>query len=49
MRTDFLALGPAMSERELEQCLLEHLRSVILELGIGFAFVECQHPLEVGG
>lgn len=24
---DFLAIGPAMSERELEQGLLEHLRS----------------------
>lgn len=46
---DFLTLGPAMSERELEQGLLEHLRSLILELGKGFAFVGSQHPLEVGG
>jgi predicted nuclease of restriction endonuclease-like (RecB) superfamily len=46
---DFLALGPAMSERELEQGLLEHLRSLILELGKGFAFVGSQHHLEVGG
>ncbi|OOO33561.1 UNVERIFIED_ORG: hypothetical protein BTE55_09805 [Rhizobium sophorae] len=46
---DFLALGPAMSERELEQNLLEHLRSLILELGKGFAFVGSQHHLEVGG
>nr|WP_272937860.1 DUF1016 domain-containing protein [Xaviernesmea oryzae] len=46
---DFLALGPAMSERELEQGLLEHLRSLILELGKGFAFVGSQHPLEIGG
>ncbi|WP_286170578.1 DUF1016 domain-containing protein [Rhizobium sp. AU243] len=38
-----------MSERELEQGLLEHLRSLILELGKGFAFVGSQHPLEVGG
>jgi predicted nuclease of restriction endonuclease-like (RecB) superfamily len=46
---DFLALGPAMSERELEQSLQEHLRSLILELGKGFAFVGSQHHLEVGG
>lgn len=46
---DFLALGPAISERELEQNLLEHLRSLILELGKGFAFVGSQHHLEVGG
>ncbi|WP_104663885.1 PDDEXK nuclease domain-containing protein [Ensifer adhaerens] len=46
---DFLALGPAMSERELEQGLIEHLRSLILELGKGFAFVGSQHHLEVGG
>jgi predicted nuclease of restriction endonuclease-like (RecB) superfamily len=36
---DFLALGPDMSERELERGLLEHLRQLILELGKGFAFV----------
>ncbi|WP_457585298.1 PDDEXK nuclease domain-containing protein [Ensifer canadensis] len=46
---DFLALGPAMSERELEQGLIAHLRSLILELGKGFAFVGSQHHLEVGG
>jgi hypothetical protein len=46
---DFLALGPAMSERELEQSLLEHLRSLIFELGKGFAFGGSQHHLEVRG
>jgi predicted nuclease of restriction endonuclease-like (RecB) superfamily len=46
---DFLALGPEMSERELERGLLEHLRSLILELGKGFAFVGSQYHLEVGG
>lgn len=46
---DFLSLGPDMSERELELSLLEHLRSLILELGKGFAFVGSQHHLEVGG
>lgn len=46
---DFLALGPDMSERELERGLLEHLRQLILELGKGFAFVGSPYHLEVGG
>jgi predicted nuclease of restriction endonuclease-like (RecB) superfamily len=46
---DFLALGPDMSERELERGLLEHLRALILELGKGFAFVGSQYHLEVAG
>ena len=46
---DFLALGPEVSERELERGLLEHLRALILELGKGFAFVGSQYHLEVGG
>jgi predicted nuclease of restriction endonuclease-like (RecB) superfamily len=45
---DFLSLGPEITERELEQGLLEHLRSLILELGKGFAFVGSQYHLEVG-
>ena len=36
---DFLALGPDLLERDLERGLLDHLRSLILELGKGFAFV----------
>ncbi|WP_121120189.1 PDDEXK nuclease domain-containing protein [Croceibacterium ferulae] len=44
---DFLGLGPDISERELERSLLEHLRSLILELGKGFAFVGSQYHLEV--
>jgi predicted nuclease of restriction endonuclease-like (RecB) superfamily len=46
---DFLALGPEMLERDLERGLIEHLRSLILELGKGFAFVGSQYHLEVGG
>ncbi len=46
---DFLSLGADMLERELERGLLEHLRSTILELGKGFAFVGSQYHLEVGG
>ena len=46
---DFLALGQNMLERDLERGLIEHLRSLILELGKGFAFVGSQHHIEVGG
>lgn len=46
---DFLSLGPDMQERDLERGLIEHLRSLILELGKGFAFVGSQYHLEVGG
>ncbi|WP_354259637.1 PDDEXK nuclease domain-containing protein [Bradyrhizobium sp. F1.13.3] len=45
---DFLSLGPEMLERDLERGLIEHLRSLILELGKGFAFVGSQYHLEVG-
>lgn len=46
---EFLFLGAEMQERDLERGLLEHLRSLILELGKGFAFVGSQYQLEVGG
>ena len=46
---DFLMLGEDAHERELEQDLLAHLRSFLLELGVGFAFVASQYRLEVGG
>lgn len=46
---EFLALSEDMLERDLERGLLEQLRSLILELGKGFAFVGSQYPLEVGG
>lgn len=46
---DFLNLGPAAQERDLEQGLLAHLREFLLELGVGFAFVGSQYHLEVGG
>lgn len=45
---DFLTLGPERLERDLERGLLEHLRSLILELGNGFAFVGIQYRLDVG-
>jgi predicted nuclease of restriction endonuclease-like (RecB) superfamily len=46
---DFLTLGDDAHERELERGLLEHIRSFLLELGVGFAFVGSQYHLEVGG
>lgn len=46
---DFLSLAPEMQERDLERALIEHLRSLILELGKGFAFVGSQYHLEVAG
>ncbi len=45
----FLALAADARERELERGLLAHLRDFLLELGVGFAFVGSQVPLEVGG
>ena len=46
---DFLSLGEAAQERDLERALLAHLRAFLLELGLGFAFVGSQYHLVVGG
>ena len=46
---DFLTLSTEAHERDVESGLLEHLRSFLLELGVGFAFVGSQYPLEVAG
>jgi predicted nuclease of restriction endonuclease-like (RecB) superfamily len=46
---DFLTLSAEARERELEQGLTEHLQKVLVELGVGFAFVGRQVHLEVGG
>ncbi len=46
---DFLTLTTAAQERDLERGLLAHLRQFLIELGVGFAFVGSQYPLEVGG
>jgi hypothetical protein len=46
---DFLTLAAEARERDLEAGLLGHLRQFLLELGVGFAFVGSQVPLEVGG
>lgn len=46
---DFLTLRTDAAERDLQRGLLEHIRTFLLELGAGFAFVGQQVPLEVEG
>jgi len=46
---DFLTLATDAQERDIERELLAHLQSFLLELGIGFAFIGSQYPLEVAG
>jgi len=46
---DFLSIGEEAKERDVEKALLEQIRSFLLELGVGFAFVGSQYHLEVGG
>ena len=46
---DFLTLTQEAQERDLERGLLAHLRQFLIELGVGFAFVGSQVPLDVGG
>jgi len=45
---EFLGLGRAMKERELEDRLVERLQQFILELGYGFCFVGRQYRLALG-
>ena len=46
---DFLTITEEAREREIEGALIEHIRDFLLELGIGFAFVGSQYPIQVGG
>ncbi|MFZ0962057.1 MAG: PDDEXK nuclease domain-containing protein [Terriglobia bacterium] len=45
---EFLTLAEEAHERDLERALIDHLRDFLLELGVGFAFVGSQYPLEIG-
>ena len=45
---DFLSLAQDAQERDLEKALRDRIRSFLLELGVGFAFVGSQYHLEVG-
>jgi len=46
---DFLSLSQDAQERDLEQALVTHIQDFLLELGVGFAFVGRQFPIEVDG
>jgi predicted nuclease of restriction endonuclease-like (RecB) superfamily len=46
---DFLTIGQDAQERDLENALVYHIRDFLLELGLGFAFLGSQYPLEVDG
>ncbi|MFA6311078.1 MAG: PDDEXK nuclease domain-containing protein [Sterolibacterium sp.] len=45
---EFLGIGKAVKERELEDRLIGRLQQFILELGYGFCFVGRQHRLALG-
>lgn len=45
---EFLGIGQAVRERELEDALINKLRDFILELGYGFCFIGRQHRLLLG-
>ncbi|MDD4970291.1 MAG: PDDEXK nuclease domain-containing protein [Paludibacter sp.] len=44
---DFLQLSHHYSESELEQALIDNIQAFILELGVGFAFLERQKRISV--
>lgn len=44
---DFLTISDDAHERELERGLVTHIRDFLLELGLGFAFLGSQYPIEV--
>jgi predicted nuclease of restriction endonuclease-like (RecB) superfamily len=46
---DFLTLADDAHEKHLQAGLLEHLRELLIEPGVGFALVGSRHHLEVGG
>ena|SRR5438093_2473533 len=46
---DFLGLKDTYAERDLEAAILREMESFILELGVGFAFLERQKRITVDG
>lgn len=46
---DFIGAADPRREAEVEQALMDHIQSFLLELGAGFAFVGRRVHLEVGG
>ncbi|MBM4056491.1 MAG: DUF1016 domain-containing protein [Planctomycetes bacterium] len=45
---DFLSMMKKYDERDLENALLTHVTQFLLELGVGFAFLGRQVPVQVG-
>lgn len=46
---DFILLGEQAKERDLEDALMTQVTKVLLELGVGFAFMGRQKRLDAGG
>lgn len=46
---DFLGLKDIYAEKDVESAILREMESFILELGVGFAFLERQKRITVGG
>lgn len=46
---EFLELAETAQERDFERALVDRIRDFLLELGVGFAFLGSQYPIEVGG
>ena len=46
---DFLTMTAPYDERDIEQQLVAHITTFLLELGKGFAFIGRQYAVEVGG
>lgn len=44
---DFLSIGEAAQEREIEKGLVQHIEKFLLELGDGFAYIGRQYPITV--
>ena len=46
---DFLSFTSEVKERDIEKALVKHLKSFLLELGRGFAFINNQYNLKIDG
>jgi predicted nuclease of restriction endonuclease-like (RecB) superfamily len=46
---EFLELSDTAQERDFERALVDRIRDFLMELGVGFAFLGSQYPIEVGG
>ena len=44
---EFIGIQEKAQERDLENALVDHIKDFLLELGVGFAFMGSQYPIEV--